>query len=72
MKVWYFCKDVILTNDNLVKRNWHESTPRAFCQHDKTIKHIFFQSKFAHSIWLVIHVVSKLFPPSSVLKKIGS
>ena len=36
---WYLRKGVILTKDNLVKRNWNGSTKCAFCTHDETIKH---------------------------------
>ena len=44
---WYIRKGVILTKDNIIKRNWHESTKCVFCAHDETIKHLFFQCKFA-------------------------
>ena len=39
---WYVRKRVILTKDNLVKRNWHESKKCVLCQQDETIKHLFF------------------------------
>jgi hypothetical protein len=48
--VWYLRRWVILTKYNPTKRNWHESKYRVFCQHDETIKHLFFESKFSRSI----------------------
>jgi hypothetical protein len=39
--VWYLCRGVILTKDNLFKRNWHRSTRYFFLQNE-TIKHLFF------------------------------
>ena len=60
---WYLRRGVILTKDNLVKRNWHGSTRCVFCHQDETIKHLFFQCQFARSIWSVIQVASTLYPP---------
>jgi hypothetical protein len=40
---------VILTKDNLVKRNRIE-VKCVFCYRDETIKHLFFRCKFARSI----------------------
>jgi hypothetical protein len=37
-----------------------------FCTHYETIKHLFFQCKFACSIWLVIQAASGLYPPTSI------
>jgi hypothetical protein len=47
---WYLRRGIILTKDNLAKRNWHGSTKCVFCHHEETIKHLFFQCKFARSI----------------------
>jgi hypothetical protein len=40
---WYLRRGVILTKDNLVKRNWQGSKKCVFCLHDETINHLFFQ-----------------------------
>jgi hypothetical protein len=61
-----FASRVILTKDNLIRRNWHGSSKCVFCHHDETIKHVFFQCRFARSIWSIIQVTSKLYPPTSV------
>ena len=53
---WYLRRGVILTKDNLIKRNWHGSTQCVFCPHDETIKHLFFHCKLARSIWSVIQI----------------
>jgi hypothetical protein len=58
---WYLCRGVILTKDDLVKRNWC-----VFCHHDETIKHLFFPCHFARFIWSIILVASKLYPPTIV------
>ena len=35
---WYLRKGVILTKDNLVRRNWRGSTECVFCHHNETIR----------------------------------
>jgi hypothetical protein len=69
---WYLCRGVILTKDNLVKQNWHGSTRCVFCHQDETIKHLFFQCRFARSIWSAIQVASRLYPPTSVVNVFGN
>jgi hypothetical protein len=69
---WYLRRGVILTKDNLVKRNWHRSTQWVFCHQDETINHLFFQCHFARSIWSLIQVASSLYPPTSVANIFGN
>jgi hypothetical protein len=64
---WFLRRGVILTKDNLGKRNWIGSLKCVFCHHNETIKHLFFQCNFAHSIWPVNQMASNLYPPSSVV-----
>jgi hypothetical protein len=63
---WYLRHGVILTKDNLAKRNWHGNKCCVYCHHDETIKHLFFQCRFARSIWSIIQVASILYPPRIV------
>jgi hypothetical protein len=69
---WYLRRGVILTKDNLIKRNWHGSKSCVFCCHDETIKHLFFQCNFARSILSVIQAASGLYPPTSVANIFGN
>ena len=59
---WYLRRGVILTKDNLAKRNWHGSKKCVFCTHDESIKHLFFQCEFARSIWSAVQIGSTLYP----------
>ena len=68
---WYLRRGVILTKD-LAKHNWHGSRKCVFCQHDETIKHLFFQCEFARSIWSAIQIGSTLHPPRSVANIFGN
>jgi hypothetical protein len=69
---WYLRKAVVLTKDNLAKRNWHGNMKCVFCHQDKTIKYLFFQYHFVRSIWSVIQVASTLFPPCSITNIFGN
>ena len=69
---WYLRRGVILTKDNLAKRNWHGSKQCVFCHKDETIKHLFFECKFASSIWSIIQIGSTIYPPTSIANIFGS
>jgi hypothetical protein len=69
---WYLRKGVVLTKDNLAKRNWHGSKKYVFCHQDETIKHLFFHYRFARSIWSVIQVASTLYPPCIITNIFGN
>jgi hypothetical protein len=69
---WYFRRGVILTKDNIVKRNWHGSTQCVFCHQDETINHLFLQCRFARSIWSLIQIALSLYPPTSVTNIFGN
>ena len=45
--MWFVHKQVILTKDNLIKRNWTGPTRCSFCDRDETIKHLFFDCLLA-------------------------
>ena len=69
---WYLRRGVILTKDNLAKRNWNGCKKCVFCHHDETIKHLFFQCQFARSIWSIIQIGSTLYPPRSIANIFGN
>jgi hypothetical protein len=69
---WYLRRGVILTKDNLAKRNWHGCKRCVFCHEDETIKHLFFQCQFARAIWSIIQIGSSLYPPRSIANIFGN
>ena len=46
---------VILTKDNLLKRNQNGSKSCVFCSRDETIEHLFFECLYAKFLWQAIH-----------------
>ena len=69
--MWYLRRGVVLTKDNLARRNWSGSKKCCFYTHDETIKHLFFYCKFACSTWSAIQIASNLYLPTSVANIFG-
>jgi hypothetical protein len=64
--LWYLYKGVILTKDNLARRQWQGDRKCCFCSSQESIQHLFFDCHFAKFVWRVIHVSFNLLPPTSV------
>jgi hypothetical protein len=48
-------KGIILTKDNLIKRNWNENKKCGFCNTDESIQHLFIECHFARHMWRLFH-----------------
>jgi hypothetical protein len=64
--LWLLYREVILTKDNLVKRNWHVNEMCSFCSNVEIIQHLFFDCALAKFIWRVVYLVSGLAPPNNI------
>ena len=64
--MWYLKNGVILTKDNLVRRNWHGDKSCAYCHVPETIQHLFFSCAHAKFLWRAVHVVFGISQPSSM------
>jgi hypothetical protein len=69
--LWFLFRRVILTKDNLVKRNWHGGTKCCFCNKHETIQHLFVDCMMAKFIWRVIHLTFGIGPPVSINQMFG-
>uniref|UniRef100_A0A453I9I9 Reverse transcriptase zinc-binding domain-containing protein n=1 Tax=Aegilops tauschii subsp. strangulata TaxID=200361 RepID=A0A453I9I9_AEGTS len=70
--VWFVHKQVILTKDNLAKRNWTGSRRCSFCDHDESIKHLFLDCPMAKVLWRSIHIAFNIAPPTSINMLFGT
>jgi hypothetical protein len=70
--MWFLHKKVILTKDNLLKRNWQGSSKCCFCDQDETIQHLFFTCPFATILWRIIHMTFNIHAPSNVTNLFGN
>ena len=64
--LWYLRKGVILTKDNLAKRNWQGSLSCASCHKEETIQHLFFDCRLARSVWSVFLMATGINQPQNV------
>ena len=63
---WYLRKGVILTKDNLARRNWNGDKKCVYCTHSETIQHLFFDCHFTKFIWRAIYFSFGITMPSNV------
>ena len=70
--MWFLHRQVILTKDNLAKRNWNGSQRCCFCDHDEIIQHLFFECQLAKNIWRIVHMFFGLSPTKTVPNLFGN
>ena len=70
--MWFLHKRVLLTMDNLIRRNWHGSTKCCFCDQDETIHNLFISCSFARVIWRIVHMNFNITPPTSITNLFGN
>ena len=70
--LWLLHRGVILTKDNLAKRNWHRSKQCCYYSNNETLKHLFFDCHIARLIWRIIHTTFNLQKPDNISHMFGS
>ena len=70
--LWYLNKGVILTKDNLVKRQWKGNTSCSFCDTNETIQHQFFDCHMARMVWNAVSITFGFPPPTNTNSLFGS
>ena len=61
--LWFLQRGVVLTKDNLAKRNWIRSQKCCGCNSNETIKHLFLDCLYARMVWRIIFYATDLTPP---------
>jgi hypothetical protein len=69
---WYLQSGIILTKDNLARKNWKGSQKCCFCYANETIKHWLFNCHHAKQIWRIVYLATGLPPPKSVFYMFGN
>jgi len=64
--LWYLKRGVILTKDNLTRRNWNGDTRCSFCHSKETIHHLFFDYFYAKFLWRAVHLMFGISPSLSI------
>jgi hypothetical protein len=64
--MWFLHQKVILTKDNLAKRNWNGCPRCVFCDSNESINHLFFKCPLARLVWRVVFSTFNIVPPAIV------
>ena len=64
-------KGVILTKNNLARRNWNGSKVCCLCNKLETIQHLFFDCHYARFLWRAVHWEFGIAPPTCVSHLFG-
>ena len=70
--LWFLQRGVILTKDNLAKKNWKGSQKCECCNTNETIQHLFLDCPFAKMIWRIIFYATNLRQPRSIAHMFGT
>ena len=69
--MWFLNQKVLLTKDNLIKRNWNGCKKCSFCSDNETVEHLFISCPFVKDIWRLFHFTFNITPPTSVNNMFG-
>jgi hypothetical protein len=69
--MWFLSKKVLLTRDNLAKRNWNGNTKCSLCDAEQSVEHLFISCSFARLIWRVVFAAYNIPPPSNITNLFG-
>ena len=64
--MWYLKRGVVLTKDNLARRNWNGNKACYCCNKPATIQHLFVECHYAKFLWRAIHFVFGIPPPLDI------
>jgi hypothetical protein len=64
--LWYLKNGVVLTKDNLVKRQWKGCTKCCFCDVPESIQHLFFDCPMAKLMWGIVSFTFGIKKPTNV------
>ena len=68
----YLRRGVILTKDNLAKRNWQGNQQCCFCHENKTIHHLFFYYRFTRMVCASVYEAWGIPKPRNMANMFGS
>ena len=64
--LWFLQRGILLTKDNLTKKNWTRSQKYCGCNSNETIQHLILDCPYARLVWRIIFFATGLTPPKSI------
>jgi hypothetical protein len=71
ISLWFLQRGVVLTKDNLAKKNWKGSQKCISCNRNETIQHLFLDCPLTKTIWRIIFFATNLTQPRSISHMFG-
>jgi hypothetical protein len=69
--IWLLNKQVLLTKDNLIRRNWVGCKKCAFCDLEESVEHLFIVFPFTKLIWQVVYFIFNMTLPINIKNLLG-
>jgi hypothetical protein len=70
--MWFLSNKVLLTKDNLARRNWNGHQRCCFCDSNETVEHLFIACPFAQILWRMLYFAYNITPPSNITNMFGN
>jgi hypothetical protein len=70
--MWFLNNKVLLTKDNLARRNWKGCTKCCFCGAQESIEHLFIACPFAKLLWRMVYFSFDLPPSANITNMFGN
>jgi hypothetical protein len=70
--MWFLYKKVMLTQDNLIKRQWQGNEKWCFCDQKETVQHLSIQCPIAKIVWRLVHMAFSIIPPKNIKNLFGN
>ena len=70
--LWFLQKQVVLTKDNLARKNQKGSLKYVGCNFDKSVQHLFLDCHYAKVVWRMVYLATSLTQPKSIIHLFGS
>jgi hypothetical protein len=64
--LWFLQRGVVLTKDNLARKNWKGGQKCIGCNRNENTQHLFLDCSFAKTIWRIIFFATNLNQPRSI------
>ena len=70
--LWFLQKEVVLTKDNLARKNQKGSQKCVGCNLNESIQHLFLDCHYARMVWRMVYLATGLTQPKSIRHLFGS
>jgi hypothetical protein len=66
MFMWFLHQKVLVTRDNLAKRNCHGNMKCCLCGKEESVQHVFIDCPFSKNRWRIVHMGFNISPPLNI------